>query len=79
MAKYEEIRGKGLNNAYTWNGGIGNKQLKWLTKVLRRADTFNKKVVILCHWPLLPENGTQLWKLPDEVIIDTSENKILQK
>jgi predicted phosphodiesterase len=61
MAKSEEIRKNGLNNAYTWNGGIGDKQLNWLVKLLGKADKLNKKAVIFCHWPLLPENGTQLW------------------
>ena len=61
LAKYEEIKKSGINNAYNWNGGIGDKQLKWLEKSLKKADGGNKKVVIFCHWPLLPENGTQLW------------------
>ena len=61
MAKFEEIKTEGRNNAYTWNGGIGDRQLKWLGKLLDKADDSDKKVVIFCHWPLLPENGTQLW------------------
>ncbi len=61
MAKYEEVSKSGSNNAFTWNGGIGDQQLKWLGKLLRKADDSHKKVVIFCHWPLLPENGTQLW------------------
>jgi len=61
LSKYEEIKKNGLNNAYTWNGGIRDQQIKWLTKVLKRADVLNKKVIIFCHWPLSPENGTQLW------------------
>jgi hypothetical protein len=61
MAKYEKISKSGLNNAYTWNGAIGDQQLKWLVKLLGKADKLNKKAVIFCHWPLLPENGTQLW------------------
>lgn len=61
LTKSEELKKKGLNNAYTWNGGIGNKQLEWLGKLLTKADKLNKKAIIFCHWPLLPENGTQLW------------------
>jgi len=61
LAKSEELKSKGANNAYTWNGGIGDKQLKWLEKLLKKADNLNRKVIIFCHWPLLPENGTQLW------------------
>lgn len=61
LATYEEIKKKGLNNAFMWNGGIGNKQLNWLETRLNEADKLKNKVVIFCHWPLLPENGTQLW------------------
>lgn len=61
MAKYEYIKTKGLNNAYTWNGGFGDEQINWIGKVLKKAERENRKVVIFCHWPLLPENGVQLW------------------
>jgi hypothetical protein len=29
--------------------------------LLQKADASGKKAAIFCHWPLLPENGTQLW------------------
>ncbi len=58
---YEKLKADGANNAYTWNGGIGRQQLDWLQKQLQRAAAKNKKVVLFCHWPLIPENGTQLW------------------
>jgi len=61
LTKSEELKKRGLNNAFTWNGGIGDKQLDWLGKLLEKADKLNKRVIIFCHWPLLPENGTQLW------------------
>ena len=61
LAKSEEMKKEGLNNYYDWNGGIGDKQFKWLKKSLKKADKLNKKVIIFCHWPLLPEVGTQLW------------------
>lgn len=61
MEKYEALKKEGANNAYLWNGGLGKKQFKWLRRSLNRADRNNRKVIIFCHWPLLPENGTQLW------------------
>jgi len=61
MAKYELMKVEELNSAYVWNGGFGDQQIKWLGKVLKKADRENKKVVVFCHWPLLPENGLQLW------------------
>ncbi len=61
MAEYEEIKKNGFNNAYTWNGGIGDKQLEWLDKQLELADEEHQKAILFCHWPLLPESGAQLW------------------
>ena len=61
LAMVEEMKKKESNNAYDWNGGIGKKQLNWLDKQLKNADQEKQKVIIFCHWPLLPENGTQLW------------------
>lgn len=77
LSKYEGIKAKGLNNAYIWNGGIGDKQIKWLTKVLKRADGLNKKVVIFCHWPLLPENGTQLWNNQEVLSLINSHHAVV--
>jgi manganese-dependent ADP-ribose/CDP-alcohol diphosphatase len=61
MAEYERMKQDSLNNAYEWNGGIGPKQLKWMEKRLKKAVRTGRKVILFCHWPLLPENGTQLW------------------
>ncbi len=58
---YEKIKDTGANNAYTWNGGIGKKQFKWLKEKLKKANKSGRRVILFCHWPLLPENGTQLW------------------
>ena len=77
IAKHKEITEAGFNNAYTWNGGIGSKQLQWLEKKLRRATHDNKSVVLFCHWPLLPENGTQLWNIREVLnLINKHENVI---
>lgn len=78
MAKYEEIKEAGLNNAFTWNGGIGRKQIKWLEKKLQKASYAKKRVILFCHWPLLPENGTQLWNNGEVLkLINKHENVIV--
>lgn len=61
VEKLEQLKDTKENNAYDWNGGMGLKQLKWLERKLQKSSRLNKKVVLFCHWPLLPENGTQLW------------------
>lgn len=57
----ENLEKAGANNAKPWNGGLGKKQTKWLSKTLASAQENKNKVVIFCHYPLLPENGLQLW------------------
>lgn len=73
LAKLEEIKKAGGNNAYDWNGGIGDEQFSWLEKRLEKAESKNKKVVLFCHWPLLPENGTQLWN--NKKVLELIEGK----
>src|SRR5690606_32838936 len=35
LARYEHLKSTGANNAQTWNGGLGKKQLRWLVRVLK--------------------------------------------
>jgi predicted MPP superfamily phosphohydrolase len=44
-----------------WNGAIGKKQLIWLRSVLDKANNTNEKVILLCHFPVCPENEHNLW------------------
>jgi predicted phosphodiesterase len=77
MSQYEEMEKLGLNNATTWNGGIGDKQLKWLRKQLQKAEQADRKVILFCHWPLLPENGTQLWNNREVLDLISSHNCVI--
>ncbi|WP_114748949.1 metallophosphoesterase [Pleomorphovibrio marinus] len=56
-----ELEEAGGNNAKPWNGGLGEKQFDWLAAQLKQAEETNKQTLIFCHYPLLPENGLQLW------------------
>jgi len=75
--QYEEMEKQGFNNATTWNGGIGGKQFKWLEKQLRKAEKAKQKVILFCHWPLLPENSTQLWNNREVLNLINSYNCVL--
>lgn len=50
------LKESGSPNAMTWNGGISSGQLAWLKRSLDRASEGNEKVIILCHFPLYPDN-----------------------
>lgn len=57
----KKIREAGAPNAKSWNGGIGDKQIKWLRSVLKQADQQNQRAIILCHYPVYPLNGHNLY------------------
>ena len=59
--RYQQLKSSGANNARTYNGGLGKKQRNWLARELRKAERKDEKVILFCHFPLLPENGLQLW------------------
>jgi predicted phosphodiesterase len=57
----EKLKKEGKPNPNEWNGGIGVNQLKWLEKELRQAEDKRLKVVVFCHYPLLPFEAHSLW------------------
>ncbi len=50
------LKDSGAVNAISWNGGISQTQLTWLKIQLDEAEAGDEKVVLLCHFPLYPEN-----------------------
>jgi predicted phosphodiesterase len=44
-----------------WNGAIGKKQLAWLRSLLDKATNTNEKVILMCHFPVYPEDQHNLW------------------
>lgn len=52
----EELSLSGRENAMDWNGGISGKQLQWLKLQLDESVSRNEKVIILCHFPVYPDN-----------------------
>lgn len=49
-------------NAREWNGGIGDKQLKWIKRQLSLAEKEGNNIVLLCHFPIYPANDPHnLW------------------
>jgi len=57
----DDLIRKNANNAFEWNGAIGEDQFKWLENALRDGERRGYKNVLFSHLPLLPENGLQLW------------------
>lgn len=57
----EEFKAKKRKNAQDWNAAIGSGQMNWLKKQLAEAGKAGEKVIISCHWPILPDNAHNLW------------------
>jgi len=57
----EELRKLDTLSAQTWNGGIGAKQLEWLHSELAAATEADERVILMCHYPILPAANHNLW------------------
>ncbi len=49
LDQYQQLQFTGM----PWNGGIGRMQMNWLEQKLKEADTGNKNVIVMCHFPLV--------------------------
>ena len=68
-ALYWRLRAQGKEQAQRWNGAVGLKQLVWLERKLEEADKARKNVLVLCHFPVLPEAAHNLWNDAEVVTI----------
>lgn len=48
-------------NAAKWNGGMSETQISWLENELKNAEKNRLKVILFCHYPLLPLEAHSLW------------------
>ncbi len=58
-------------NMQRWNGSIGKQQLEWLKNKLEKSCHDKEKVIIVCHFPVLPREWHSLWN--DEDVYKTIE------
>ena len=56
----------------TWNGAIGKSQMSWLNAELEQAEIDGDKVILLCHFPVLPEDSHILWNAGELVDLVSS-------
>jgi predicted phosphodiesterase len=72
----DKLKKEGKPNLHTWNGGIGQNQLKWLKNELQNSKTKNLKVAVFCHYPLLPFEAHALWNSEEVLTILTQYNGV---
>ena len=72
LTKEEEVKAKAEKmlkklsennkpNDQTWNGGLGEKQILWLSRELKTAEKKGEKAIIFCHYPVYPLEKHCLW------------------
>lgn len=59
-ALLSKLKAAGAPNAQSWNGTLSSDQRSWLEQELRAAARKKQQVVLLCHFPLLPEGSAHL-------------------
>jgi manganese-dependent ADP-ribose/CDP-alcohol diphosphatase len=54
----DELKAANAPNAQDWNGGVGERQMKWLAAALARAKQKKERVIVFGHQPLLRAAST---------------------
>ncbi|KJF65775.1 metallophosphoesterase [Rhizobium nepotum] len=62
--RLKHLQEAGAINAQDWNASLSDEQFEWLRSVLQKADAAGEKVVVLCHYPIYPENAHNMWDAP---------------
>ncbi|BCX47171.1 phosphatase [Haloferula helveola] len=67
------LRKDGRKNGQPYNGGLSETQFAWLEKELESATSAKERVILCCHYPVLPEDPHNLWNDREVVaLIDDS-------
>lgn len=56
----------------TWNGAIGKPQMSWLKQELDQSEINGDRVILLCHFPVLPDENHTLWNAGELVDLVSS-------
>ena len=56
----KKLKAEGLRNAQSYNGAMGKEQLEWLKEELATAQKKKQKVILASHFPLYPDEATEL-------------------
>jgi manganese-dependent ADP-ribose/CDP-alcohol diphosphatase len=59
--EFARVQAAKLPQAKPWNGAIGPAQLAWLDRTCAEAQAARRKVIVLAHHPVFPDNQHNLW------------------
>ncbi len=63
-AELQRLEAEKVRQAKPWNGGIGAAQLAWFDRMCTAARTERRKVIVLAHHPVAPDNEHNVWNSP---------------
>lgn len=69
---FKQLKVRKKCNATAWNGGISKRQFEWLRNELVQSQQENKKVIIMCHFPVYPTACLNL--LNDDEVVGLMNN-----
>lgn len=72
-----KLQSEGETNGIDWNGGIGKQQLRWFTEQLNESEEKGEKVLILCHFPVAPENKHNLLNYKEILQILSNRSNVI--
>jgi len=72
-----KVKAAGEANWHEWNGGLGERQMGWFRSQLDEAVVKSEKVIILCHFPVWPENQHNLLNYRDILNLLEKYNNII--
>jgi manganese-dependent ADP-ribose/CDP-alcohol diphosphatase len=73
----KQLKSDNKPNNKDWNGGMSTEQISWLKQELKNAEQQNKKVILFCHYPLLPFEAHALWNA-EEVLQILQESGLVK-
>jgi hypothetical protein len=63
------IKAAKLVQAQNWNGGMSAAQLAWFERTCAQARTDNRRVIVLAHQPVAPDDQHNVWNASEVLAI----------
>lgn len=54
----DSLKERSSPNAMSWNGGVGDVQIRWLRETLQKAERAGERAFVFCHFPVLAAAST---------------------
>ena len=61
----------------TWTGGLSQEQINWLEKNLNDTQQTGEKVIVFCHFPIVPESVHNLWNAEEVLEMLTCYSNVI--